>query len=154
MNPDAVPALAEAVEALLTTYYDYGLLNGVVLIAEGDEVVYKRGFGDANMAWRVPNAPDTKFRIGSVTKQFTAALILRLVEEGRIELGAPITSYLPAYPAAKGERVTVHHLLTHTSGIPNYTAWSSRSSRRATLGPGPGTSTRPTWTRASPTRRA
>lgn len=122
MAPDAARARTEAIDARLTTYHDYGLLNGAVLVAEGDAVTYKRGFGDANMAWRVPNAPDTKFRVGSVTKQFTAALILQLVEEARVDLNAPITTYLPAYPAAQGERVTVHHLLTHTSGIPSYTA--------------------------------
>ena len=122
MSTEALQARAEAVDSLLTTYQDHGLLNGAVLIAEGDEVIFKRGFGHANLAWRVPNTPDTKFRVGSVTKQFTAALILQLVEEGRIDLDAPITAYLPAYPAAQGDRVNIHHLLTHTSGIPSYTS--------------------------------
>lgn len=115
-------ARAEAINSLLTTYHDYGLLNGAVLIGEGDDVLFKYGFGSASIAWHVPNAPNTKFRIGSVTKQFTAALVLQLVEEERIDLSAPITKYLPTYPSPQGERVNIHHLLTHTSGIPNYTS--------------------------------
>ena len=85
-------------------------------------MLFKRGFGSASIAWRVPNAPDTKFRIGSVTKQFTAALVLQLSEEKRIDLSAPITKYFPTYPVPQGERVNIHHLLTQTSGIPKYTS--------------------------------
>lgn len=113
---------AAQIEALLAKYHDFGLFNGTVLVADGGEVIYKKGFGEADMTWGVPNTPDTKFRIGSITKQFTAALVLQLVEKGRIDLDAPITTYLPDYPAAQGAHVTVHHLLTHTSGIPSYTS--------------------------------
>lgn len=113
-GPDA------AVHDLLTGYHEAGLLNGTVLVAEGDDVVYENGFGEADRSWDIPNGPDTRFRIGSVTKQFTAALTLQLVEEGLVDLEAPITRYLPDYPAAQGDRVTVHHLLSHTSGIPEH----------------------------------
>ena len=112
---------ADEIEMLITKYHDYGLFNGSALVAENGEVIFKGGFGDANMSWDIPNTPDTKFRIGSVTKQFTAAIILQLYEEGKIDLQAPVTEYLPDYPAAQGDRVTIHHLLTHTSGIPSYT---------------------------------
>ena len=121
----AAPAVAqtrtEQIETLLAKYHEYDLFNGSVLVAEEGEVLYKGGFGDANMAWNVPNMPGTKFRIGSVTKQFTAALILQLVEEGKINLDATVSEYLPDYSAAQGDRVTIHQLLTHTSGIPSYT---------------------------------
>lgn len=95
--------------------------NGAVLVAENGKVIYKKGFGLANMEWNIPNEPDTKFRLGSITKQFTAMLILQLVEQGKIKLEGKITDYLPEYRKDIGEKVTIHHLLTHTSGIPSYT---------------------------------
>ena len=63
-------------DALMARYHDAGRLNGAVLVARGDSVLYERGFGEADMEWGVANMPDTRFRIGSVTKQFTAALVL------------------------------------------------------------------------------
>jgi CubicO group peptidase (beta-lactamase class C family) len=74
------------------------------------------------MEWAIPNQPDTKFRIGSVTKQFTAALILQLVGEGKIKLDGKISDYLTDYRKDTGEKVTIHQLLNHTSGIPSYTS--------------------------------
>lgn len=115
--------LAERIESFLDAYHDYGYFNGSALVAEGGQVVFKGGFGHADMSWDIPNTPQTKFRIGSVTKHFTAALILQLAEEGRLDLQASISDVLPEYPAAQGDRVTIHHLLTHTSGIPSYTGF-------------------------------
>jgi CubicO group peptidase (beta-lactamase class C family) len=112
---------AQKIDALLKNYYDYGQFNGAILVSENGRVIYKKGFGMANMEWEIPNQPDTKFRIGSVTKQFTAALILQLVDEGKIKLDGKITDYLPDYRKDTGERVTIHQLLNHTSGIPSYT---------------------------------
>ncbi len=109
------------IDRLMATYHDYGLFNGTVLVADHGEVLFKKGYGWANMEWDVPNAPDVKFRLGSITKQFTATLILQLVNEGKIALDDPLTKYLPDYPAETGGKVTIHHLLTHTSGIPSYT---------------------------------
>jgi CubicO group peptidase (beta-lactamase class C family) len=112
----------QKIDALLKQYYDYGQFNGSILVAENGKVIYKKGFGMANMEWNIPNQPDTKFRIGSITKQFTAALILQLVEEGKIKLDGKITDYLPDYRKDTGEKVTIHQLLNQTSGIPDYTA--------------------------------
>lgn len=112
---------AQKIDALLKNYYDYGQFNGSVLVADKGKVIYKKGFGMANMEWEIPNQPDTKFRIGSVTKQFTAALILQLVEEGKIKLDGKLGDYLPDYRKDTGSKVTVHQLLNHTSGIPSYT---------------------------------
>ncbi len=121
----AASALAQdkvqKIDALLKAYSDYGQLNGAVLVAEGGKVVYKKGFGMANMEWDIPVQPDTRFRIGSITKQFTAAVIMQLVDEGKIKLDAHITDYLTDYRKDTGDRVTIHHLLNHTSGIPSYT---------------------------------
>lgn len=70
----------------------------------------------------MPNGPDTKFRIGSITKPFTATVILQLVAEGKLQLDDPITKHLPDYRNDTGGRVTITHLLNHTSGIPSYTS--------------------------------
>ncbi|HMC02167.1 MAG TPA: serine hydrolase [Flavobacteriaceae bacterium] len=113
----------EEIEKLVQTYTDYGKFNGSVLVSEHGEVIYKKGFGMANMEWDIPNQPNTKHRLGSISKQFTAMLILQLAAEGKLDLQAPVTTYLPDYPKSTGDIITTHHLLTHTSGIPNYTAF-------------------------------
>ncbi|OAB80444.1 serine hydrolase [Cochleicola gelatinilyticus] len=113
----------QELDALLGLYTQYGQFNGSVLVAEKGKVVYKKGFGLANMEWDIPNTPDTKHRIGSITKQFTALLIMQLVAEGKIELQAPVSKYLPEYSKTNGDKITIHQLLTHTSGVPNYTSF-------------------------------
>ncbi|HLL70405.1 MAG TPA: serine hydrolase [Pyrinomonadaceae bacterium] len=95
--------------------------NGAVLVAENGKVIYKKGLGMANMEWNVANDVDTKFRLGSITKQFTAMLVLQLVEQGKLKLDGKLSEYLPDYRKDIGDKVTIHHLLTHTSGIPSYT---------------------------------
>ncbi|MGA9291696.1 MAG: serine hydrolase [Ignavibacteriaceae bacterium] len=116
---------ADKIEALLNQYYNFQEFNGAVLVAEDGKVIYKNGFGMANMEWNIQNTPDTKFRLGSLTKQFTSMLIMQLVEDGKLKLDVPITTYIPDYPKDKGEKITIHNLLTHTSGIPNYTDQAS-----------------------------
>lgn len=113
----------DKLDELVSMYSEYGKFNGSVLVSDQGKVIYKKGFGMANMEWDIPNQPNTKHRLGSITKQFTAMLILQLVAEGKLDLHAPITTYLPDYPKASGDIITSHHLLTHTSGIPNYTAF-------------------------------
>ncbi|OOG73047.1 serine hydrolase [Algoriphagus sp. A40] len=93
--------------------------SGTVLVANEKEIIYKKGFGEADREWGNLNTPETKFRIGSNTKQFTAAAILKLAEEGKLSLDDKLSKYIPDYP--KGDTVTVHMLLSHTSGITNYT---------------------------------
>jgi len=112
---------SEKIDQLVKTYHEYGQFNGTVLVAEKGKVILKKGYGMANMEWDIPNQPDTKFRIGSVTKQFTAALIMQLVEEGKVKLDGKMTEYLPEYRKDTGDKITVHQLLNHTSGIPSYT---------------------------------
>lgn len=115
----------EKIDQLISTYEAYGKFNGSVLIAEQGKVIFKKGYGMANMEWDIPNQPNTKHRLGSITKQFTALLILQLAEKGKIDLYEPISTYLPEYPKETGTIITTHHLLTHTSGIPNYTSFQS-----------------------------
>ncbi len=113
----------EKLDELITTYADYGVFNGSVLVAEKGKVIYKKGFGLANVEWDILNQPDTKFRLASITKQFTAVVIVQLTAEGKVALDVPISNYLPDYPAKTGGIITIHHLLTHTSGIPSYTSY-------------------------------
>ena len=112
---------AKQIDELMRRYVDNGQFNGTVLVTENGKVIFKKGYGLANMEWNIPNTPDTKFRLGSLTKQFTAMLIMQLVEQGKLKLEGKITDYLTDYPKAAGDKITLHHLLTHTSGIPNYT---------------------------------
>lgn len=122
-GPSAVQAQSPGrrIDALVRAYAEQGRFNGAVLVAHQGRVIYRKAFGWANAEWQIHNTPTTRFRIGSITKQFTAMLILMLAEEGRLRLDGTVIEYLPEYPAAQGRRVTVHQLLTHTSGIPSYT---------------------------------
>lgn len=94
--------------------------GGVVLIAKEGKTVYRKSFGNANLELGVAMRPDHIFRIGSITKQFTAAAILKLAEEGKLSLQDDITKFIKDYPT-HGHTLTIEHLLTHTSGIKNYT---------------------------------
>ena len=91
---------------------------GTVLVARGDEVLLSKGYGSANLEWGIPNAPSTKFRLASVSKQFTAAAILLLEEQGKLKVEDPVKKHLPDAPAA-WDTITIFNLLTHTSGITN-----------------------------------
>jgi CubicO group peptidase (beta-lactamase class C family) len=113
----------DQIDRLMSLYTEYGQFNGTVLVAEKGEVIFKKGYGMANMEWDIPNQPNTKHRLGSITKQFTAMLILQLAEQGKLDLQANVNTYLPDYPEKTGGEITVHHLLTHSSGIPNYTSF-------------------------------
>jgi CubicO group peptidase (beta-lactamase class C family) len=95
---------------------------GTVLVARGDEVLFSKGYGSANLEWDIPNAPNTKFRLGSVTKQFTAASILLLEERGKLQVSDLVKKHLPDVPAA-WDQMTIAHVLTHTAGIPNFTGF-------------------------------
>jgi CubicO group peptidase (beta-lactamase class C family) len=105
---------------VVQNYVDNRSFMGAVLVAEGDQIVVSHGCGYADLDWSIPNAADTRFRIGSLTKQFTAASVLLLQERGQLKLKEPIKTYLPDAPST-WEKVTIYHLLTHTSGIPNFT---------------------------------
>ena len=118
-------SLPKQLDALVASYVKAGQFNGTVLVAEHGKVVFTKGYGLANREWNQPNAPDTKFRLGSLTKQFTSMLVMQLVEKGQLRLDGHISDYLPDYPRATGEKITIHQLLTHTSGIPNYTSQPS-----------------------------
>ncbi len=108
------------IETLIKKYEENTGFSGSVLVAENGKIIYSDGSGLANKELDVPNKPNTKHRVGSLTKQFTAMLILKLVEENKIKLDATINQYIPDYPREGGDKITIHHLLTHSSGIPRF----------------------------------
>jgi CubicO group peptidase (beta-lactamase class C family) len=112
---------AAKLEQAIQAYVQKGAFMGSVLVARDTTIVLSKGYGMANLEWEIPNTPATKFRLGSITKQFTAASILLLEERGKLQTSDPIKKYFPDAPAA-WDAITIHHLLTHTSGIKNYTA--------------------------------
>src|SRR5450755_1635871 len=109
-------------EQVIQAYTANQRFMGAVLVAKGTEVVLNKGYGSANLEWDVPNSPTTKFRLGSITKQFTAASILLLQERGKLNVQDPVKKYMADAPAA-WDKITIYHLLTHTSGIPSFTSF-------------------------------
>jgi D-alanyl-D-alanine carboxypeptidase len=111
---------AKQARALVDEQIKAGRFSGAVLVVKDGVPLLREGFGAANREWDIPNTPDTKFRLGSVTKQFTAVSIMQLVEAGKLSVDDPISKYYADAPTA-WSKITIKHLLTHTSGIPSYT---------------------------------
>lgn len=111
--------LSGKIDSLMTTYFRNGVFNGTVLVAKKGEVIYKKSFGYADREWNTPVTIDTKFKIASLSKSFTALAVLQLVQEGKIKLNGSIKDYIPDYSDKLGDSITVHQLLTHTSGVPS-----------------------------------
>ncbi len=107
-------------DAYLEIQTKLGRFSGVVLISQNGKIIFEKAYGLANYELNAPLRVRSKFRIGSLTKSFTAAAILQLAEKGALRLEDPLARFFPDYP--NGEKITIHHLLTHTSGIPNFTS--------------------------------
>jgi CubicO group peptidase (beta-lactamase class C family) len=114
---------ALAIDKYMQAQVKVNEFSGVVLVTAKDKVIYKKAFGYADREWKIPTTLDTKFEIGSLTKQFTAAAILQLVEQKKLNLDDKLSIWFPGYP--KGDSVTLHMLLNHTSGIADYTSLPS-----------------------------
>jgi len=112
--------VASRIEQIMQSQSTAGEFSGSVLVARDGRVIYQHAFGYANIEWKIPNDLQTKFEIGSMTKQFTALLALQFVNESKIRLDGHLSGYLPYYRKDTGDRVTVRELLSHTSGIPNF----------------------------------
>jgi CubicO group peptidase (beta-lactamase class C family) len=112
--------LADYADQLLAAAYPADQPGAAALVVKDGQVVLRKGYGMANLELSIPVSPDMVFEIGSVTKQFTAAAILMLQEQGKLRLEDDVTKHLPDYPT-HGETITIEHLLTHVSGIPSYT---------------------------------
>ena len=109
-------------DQVVQSYVSNKTFMGSVLVARGSEVLLNKGYGSANLEWDIPDSPSTKYRLGSITKQFTAASILLLEERGKLKVDDPVKKYLADAPAV-WDKITIFHLLTHTSGIPNFTSF-------------------------------
>lgn len=118
--PPSPAVVATKTDELIAAYQKTLKFSGAVLIARDGQVLVSKGYGMANFELGVPNTPQTKFRLGSITKQFTATAILLLQEREKLSVQDSICKYLEPCPAT-WQPITVHHLLTHTSGIPSYT---------------------------------
>jgi CubicO group peptidase (beta-lactamase class C family) len=112
------PVVEKQVDDLFRPLVEDDLISGSVLIARKGKILMARGYGPANREWGIANGPDTKFRLGSVSKQITAMGILILVGQNKLSLQDSLSQFVEDYP--NGENITVHHLLTHTSGIQSY----------------------------------
>jgi len=113
--------LTNAIDSLVAPQFEGNQPGISILIAKKGQVVYKKAFGSANIELNTPMQPDMVFRIGSITKQFTAVAILQLVEQGKISLQDSVQKYIKDFPS-KSYTVTIENLLTHTSGIVDYTS--------------------------------
>jgi len=114
-----VPKPENVVDSMLSRATEGRTPGAAILVSRDGNVLFEKGYGYASLDPDVKVTPQTKFRIGSITKQFTAAAILRLQEMGKLSVHDALSKYFPDYP--RGGEVTLHHLLTHTSGIHSYT---------------------------------
>ena len=129
-----VQDLAAELDTALQRVVEAGFLSGSVLVARDGQIILSQGYGLADRDKKIPNTAQTRYRIGSVTKQFTAMAILMLQEQGKLNVQDPICDYLTDCPIAwKG--ITLHHLLTHTSGIPGFTELTGYETTKATPSP-------------------
>ncbi len=113
---------ALALQQLCQATAGQGFFSGAVLVANQGKVIYQEAFGLANQEWNVSNTTDTKFRIASISKQFCTMVVMQLVQDGKIAIDDKITDYLPYYRKDTGDRITIHHLMAHQSGIKDYTS--------------------------------
>jgi D-alanyl-D-alanine carboxypeptidase len=118
----AAPAvdLGAQLDALVTPHFQADQPGAAVLVRKGDQILLRKGYGLADVERGLPMRPELVFRLGSITKQLTAAAIMILADQGKLTVSDDIRKYLPDYPT-HGATITIEHLLTHTSGIPSYT---------------------------------
>jgi CubicO group peptidase (beta-lactamase class C family) len=115
------------VESLMALYAEEGQhnriespFNGVMLVTQNGKVLLKKAYGFSDKEKNINLTTHSRFLIGSVSKQFTAMLVMQQVENGTIALDKTINDYLPYFPKEKGKKLTIHRLLSHTSGLPHY----------------------------------
>ena len=118
-SPDEA-AVRARLDQVASSYTAGNSFMGAVLVVDGDRVLLDKGYGMADREWGNSNDPHVKFRLGSLTKQFTATLVLLLQQDGELKVDDPVSKYLPDTPKT-WEKITLANLLGHTSGIPNFT---------------------------------
>jgi CubicO group peptidase (beta-lactamase class C family) len=108
------------IDSVVKSFYDNGMFHGIVYVSKNDSIIYNNSYGLANYDYEVPFSNETKVRLASLSKPFTAILILQLVEEGKLNLSDKLSSYYPDLRIEGIKNVTIHHLLTHSSGLSDY----------------------------------
>jgi len=121
----------ETIDELLKVYSKQFAFNGNVLVAQHDSIIFEKGYGFRDLASHQTNDRNTIFQVGSITKQFTAAIILQLRQKNLLRLDDALSKYIPGYP--NGDQITIEQLLTHTSGVYNYTADENFMRSRASV---------------------
>lgn len=125
-NTISAQAYEKKIDSLITNEFnDTNGPGGVFMVTQKGKNLYKKAFGKANLELNVNMTPENVFQIGSMTKQFTAVSILILEDQGKLNVNDPISKYIKGYPS--GDKITIHHLLTHTSGIKDFTKMKSLS---------------------------
>jgi D-alanyl-D-alanine carboxypeptidase len=119
MAVDHTFAQSSKADTFIRSFTQKNNFNGTILIEQNSKTIYKKSFGFADMVFKIPSTPDTRYKIASITKAFTSVLILQLVEQGKIDLDKTIITYLPDYKGPAGTKVTVRQLLNMTSGMRN-----------------------------------
>src|SRR5580704_11048813 len=117
--PSCAQSVPEKIDTLLAAFEHREAFSGSVLVAREGRVIFEKGYGLKNKKQNIRNDSNTIFQIGSITKQFTSAIILQLAEKTQLSLQDKLSKYIPDYP--NGDQITIEHLLTHTSGVYNYT---------------------------------
>lgn len=117
----------QQLQKLMEAYQTQGTFNGTVLIAQKGKVIYSGGVGYANMEWKIKNTPETKFYLASISKTFTSVVVMKLIDQGKLSLDTKLSEVLKWYRTDIGNKVTIRHLLNHTSGVGNYLNMKGKS---------------------------
>ncbi len=116
----AQTSIAEEIDSVATELFETGKIYGGVLVAEGNKIIYNKAFGLSDKDTKILNSDNSLFPINSMTKSFTAVLILQLYEEGLIKLNDPVSLYVPNFKHPKVDKITIHDILSHRSGLQDY----------------------------------
>ncbi len=125
--------LAGKIETLAKAQADLNMFSGTILVAQDGKVIYAGAFGEANKDHRVPNRLETRYNIGSIGKTITAVAVMQIVQEGKLRLSDPLEKFFPDFPFDEKKTITIHHLLTHTSGLGDYLEHKDYRARNAAL---------------------
>jgi len=117
LTSPVVAATSSDIDVMIARYAAEHQFNGTILVEEQGRRLHAASYGVADRAFGIPAASDHRYRLASVTKLFTSVLVLQLVDQSKIDLAAPIATYLPDYPGGGADRVTVRQLLNHSSGL-------------------------------------
>jgi CubicO group peptidase (beta-lactamase class C family) len=129
--PLSAQEMVDKIDQVMNEYVKLDLFSGTVLIAKDSDILYAKAFGEADKDFHVKNTLDTKFNIGSIGKTFTGTSIMQLAQKGKLDVMDPVIKYLPDFPY--GDKILIHHLLTHTSGTYNYFAHPDFSQKMYTI---------------------